>query len=315
MPVNSRIQTPLPPGFEIREEGESFLVVRSELTGPVGKAFSPPHLAWERIEQKRFTARGRAGVASFALGEGLPGMMARRYVHGGLFASIGRDLHFNPARALNELAVTEAAHAAGVRCPRPIGVLARKAWGPFWRLAFLSEEVPQCEDLIHYCCRLGEYPPETAAIEKRGAIRETAAQVRKMHDAGILHGDLHLKNLLLQRRVAGTPLVYVIDFDMAQGMRGGLPPELRLRNLKRLARSVRKLTVANTLLTAWDRLRFLREYLRDVPQGRELMRQWARKLASSGRSHEIWWTMTPAQRSLRGDGPARSALLRKGLHQ
>jgi len=301
-----------PPGYERLDEGDAFLVVRRELAEPVVRAFSPMHQVWERIGQRRFTARGRAGVASFPLGKELPAMMVRRYVHGGLFASIGRDLHFSPERAFNELAVAEAACAAGVRSPQPIGILARKAGGPFWRLAFLSAEIPDCEDLIHYCCRLGEYPPETAAIEKRGVIRETAIQLRKMHDAGILHGDLHLKNLLLQRRAAATPLVYVIDFDLARATPGALPLEQRLRNLKRLARSVRKLRVADSVLTAWDRLRFLRDYLREEPRRRTLMRQWARKIASSGRSHELWWTMTAARRSLRGDGPARYASLRKG---
>ncbi len=301
-----------PPGYERRDEGDGFLVVRRELAEPVARAFAPMHQVWDRIRQRRFTVRGRAGVASFPLGKELPTMMVRRYVHGGLFASIGRDLHFGAERAFNELAVAEGAFAAGVRSPQPIGILAAKAGGPFWRLAFLSAEIPDCEDLIHYCCRLGEYPAETAAIEKRGVIRETANQLRKMHDAGILHGDLHLKNLLLQRRLASTPLVYVIDFDMARATPGPLPLEQRLRNLNRLARSVRKLSVADSVLTAWDRLRFLRDYLRDEPQRRLLMRQWARKLASSGRSHELWWTMTAAQRTLRGDGPARYASLRKG---
>ncbi len=313
MPQQTNSPMTAPPGFERRDEGDAFLVVRRELAEPVFRVFSPMYQVWERIKQRRFTARGRAGVASFPLGTGLPTMMVRRYVHGGLFAGIGRDLHFNPERALNELAVAEAACAAGVRSPRPIGILARRAGGPFWRLAFLSAEVPKCEDLIHYCCRLGEYPPETAAIQKRGVIREAATQVRKMHDAGILHGDLHLKNFLLQRRDAPSPAVYIIDFDLARAMPGSLPAEKRLDNLKRLARSVRKLRVADAVLTAWDRLRFLREYLRGHPQQRALMRQWARKLAASGRSHELWWTMTAAQRSLRGDGPARSAALRKGL--
>lgn len=313
MPERSARQIMAPSGYEIRDEGDALLVVRRELSGPVNKVFASLSGVWTRIGQRRFTARGRAGVSSFPLGDGLPVMMVRRYLHGGLFASIGRDLHFSPERALNELAVAEAAYAAGVRSPQPIGIVACKAGWPFWRLAYMSAEVPECEDLIHYCCRLGEYPPETAAIEKRGVIREAASQIRRMHDAGILHGDLHLKNLLLQRHVAGTPSVYVIDFDLAQAVQGQLTPERRLSNLKRLARSVRKLRVADSVLTTWDRLRFLREYLRGVPQGREIMRRWARKLASSGRSHEIWWTMTAARRTLRGDGPSRSSSLRKGL--
>ena len=300
----------VPAGFERRQEGDTLLIVRRELADPVQRALSPLHQAWSRIAQRRFTARGRAGVATFQLGKDQPAMMVRRYFHGGLFASVGRDLYFGPDRAINELISAETAHAAGVRTPTAIGILGRRAAGPFWRLAFLSSEIADSEDLVHYACRLGEYPAETAAMEKRGVLREAAQQIRKMHDAGVFHADLHLKNLLLKRRVSGPPEVYVIDFD---GSTVGAPLDVaqREKNLKRLARSVRKIRVADAVLTAWDRLRFLREYLHDRPEKRQLMRLWARRLADSGKSHEIWWTMTAAQRTLKGDKVGRIGGLRR----
>ena len=98
----------------------------------------------------------------------------------------------------------------------------------------------------------------------------------------------------------------MIDFDNAR-LGSPLDSAQRLRNLKRLARSVRKVFVANAVLTAWDRLRFLRAYLKGMPDERALMRKWARRLASSGRSHEIWWTLSGAQRALRGDHVGRLA--------
>jgi len=296
----------LPPGFERIEEESSLLVVRREWAEQVYAVLSPLYQAWGRIASRRFTARGRAGIVSFPLGDGLPPMMVRRYVHGGFLARVTRDLYLGPMRALNELAVAEAARSGGVRTTTAIGVLCRHVRGPFWRLAFLSRELPDSEDLVHYCCRLADYPAETAALEKRGVLREAALQVRKMHDLGIYHGDLHLKNLLLQRQATGTPQVYVIDFDRAE-----VVPELaldqRLKNLKRLARSVRKIRVAHTLLTAWDRFRFLRAYLQGLPGGRELLRVWAGQLASSGAGRELWWAATRAQRVHRGDRIGRGA--------
>lgn len=295
------MQIPIPSGFERVAQGSSLLVVRSEWAEHVCAALSPLHQAWERIGRRRFTARGRSGIVSLPLGDGSAPMMVRRYVHGGILAGIGRDLYLGPARAVAELSVAEAARAGGVRTPAAVGMLCRHVRGPFWRLAFLSRELPDSEDLIHYCCRLTDYPPETAALEKRGVIRDAARQVRKMHDLGIYHGDLHLKNLLLQRRPDATPRVYVIDFDRAE-MGVPLTLERRLKNLKRLARSVRKVRVADALLTVWDRLRFLRVYLEGLPGERELLRDWARRLAGSGAGHEIWWLATRAKRDLRGDG-------------
>jgi hypothetical protein len=301
----------VPPGFRRIEEGDAVLVAREAWAEAVHRVFAPLYQAWARIAQRRFTAQGRAGIVSFPMGKELPAMMVRRYVHGGLLARIGRDLYWGMDRALLELIVAESAKRGGVRTPEPIGVLGQRMHGPLWRLAFLSAEVTDSEDLIHYGCRLSEYPPETAAREKRGVIREAAVQIRKMHDLGIDHGDLHLKNLLLRRRADDTPEVYLLDFDRASSG-PPLDSERRLKNLKRLARSVRKVRIANTVLTAWDRLRFVRDYVQGHPDAHTLMRQWARRLASSGRAHEAWWTATGARRSLRGDGVGRLAGMRPG---
>jgi hypothetical protein len=302
--------TAAPSGYTRFEEGDALLVVKAEYADAVRRIFSPLYQAFARIGQRRFTARGRSGIVTFPLGQGFPPMVVRRYVHGGFFANIGRDLHWNPERGLQELRVALAAHAAEIKTAEPLGILAQKAWGPFWRMAFLSVEISNSEDMIHYCCRLAEYPAETAAREKRGVLTEAAGQIRRMHDRGIHHADLHLKNLLLRRLEVGTPEVFVIDFDKAT-----LGPELdanqRLNNLKRLARSARKVRVAAEVLTAWDRLRFLRAYLKGHPQSRQLMRQWARKLARSGSAHEVWWTATGAQRTLRGDRVKLAVGLRK----
>ena len=190
-------------------------------------------------------------------------------------------------------------------------MLGRRAHGPLWQLAFLSRAIVDSEDLIHYCCRLGDYPEETAAKEKRGAIREAALQIRRMHDIGIHHGDLHLKNLLLRRKAAGTPEVYVIDFDRAS-IGPPLDVDQRLGNLKRLARSVRKTRVADAVLSDRDRLRFLHVYLRGVPDSRRLLREWARKLATAGKGHGIWWYFVGARRDMRGDRIGRRSSLRLG---
>jgi tRNA A-37 threonylcarbamoyl transferase component Bud32 len=299
-----------PSGYERIEEGDAVLVVKAEYAEPVRRVFSPIYQAFARIAQRRFTARGRTGIVTFPLKEGESGLVVRRYAHGGLFAGVGRDLYVGPERGLQELRVAVAAQAGGVRTAEPVGILAQKAWGPFWRMAYLSVEIADSEDMVHYCCRLADYPAETAAREKRGVLTEAAAQIRLMHDRGIHHADLHLKNLLLRRREAGTPEVFVIDFDKAE-----LGPELdlaqRLRNLDRLSRSVRKVRVADAVLTAWDRLRFLRAYLKGHPRSRELMRRWAKRLARSGSAHEVWWTATGAKRSLRGDQVKLVAGLRK----
>ncbi len=75
----------------------------------------------------------------------------------------------------------------------------------------------------------------------------------------------------------------------------------RLRNLMRLARSARKLRVAQAALGSMDRVRFLREYLRGMEDGDRLKKLWAPMLARSGAWHEKWWAVSGARRDLVGD--------------
>lgn len=294
----------IPPRFAQVTELGARLVVREEMVVAVTEALRPLHGAWKRLSRGNFAAIGRAGVVSIGLAGGRPNLIVRRYVHGGLLARITRSLYFGAERAIMELAVSEAARTGGVCTAKAVGILVTPCFGPFRRLAWISEEISDSEDLVHYCCRLNDYPPETAALEKRGVINEAAKQIRKLHDLGIFHADLHLKNLLLRRREMETPAVYIIDFDRAS-MPGALSAGQRLRNLKRLARSVRKVRVAQQVLSDWDRLRFLRAYLRGMPEARKLFRKWAHKLAHTGSGREAWWTLTRTQRVLRGDQVGR----------
>jgi 3-deoxy-D-manno-octulosonic acid kinase len=55
------------------------------------------------------------------------------------------------------------------------------------------------------------------------------------------HPDLNLNNFLLVDGPDGEPTVYIIDFDRASLYPGPVPAWRRARDLRRLARSARKL--------------------------------------------------------------------------
>ena len=207
-------------------------------------------------------------------------------------------------RPFIELALTERARESGVAVPLPLGVVVERLTWPTWRAAFLSVEVPGAEDMVHFCCRMAQEPPDVTAREKRLVVREAARQVRSLHDAGIDHADLHLKNILLGHAREGAAAVTLIDLDKACE-RDPKTLGFRLANLKRLARSARKLHVAQAALGSMDRVRFLREYLSGIEGGDEIKKRWAAELARSGAWHEKWWAVSGARRDLRGDRLAR----------
>jgi hypothetical protein len=61
--------------------------------------------------------------------------------------------------------------------------------------------------------------------------------LRRMHEVGLAHADLHLGNLLLRRAEPASPQAFVIDLDRAE--LGGEPLSLgrRMKDLQRLERS------------------------------------------------------------------------------
>jgi len=101
-------------------------------------------------------------------------------------------------------------------------------------------------------------------LKKRGVIKKAGALVRSMHDAGIFHGDLNLKNIVLQTNKPRQITCYLIDFDKSF-VRAHLREHLRIRNLLRLNRSTEKFKNQGLPITRTDALRFLSAYFQNPP--------------------------------------------------
>ena len=87
-----------------------------------------------------------------------------------------------------------------------------------------------------------------------------ARAVRVMHDQGFYHGDLNLKNILIDAEQRNT--VYIIDWDKSQEQEN-ISPAQRSSNMVRCCRSMVKLREQGLALTERDQLYFLRVLLGD----------------------------------------------------
>jgi 3-deoxy-D-manno-octulosonic acid kinase len=175
---------------------------------------------------------------------------------------------------LREIRAAAAAREAGVGVPEPLAVLAVRIRGPFHRLSVVSREIEGAADLLSLAPRLGPR-------DKRDLLRRVADEMRRLHDAGVYHADLTLKNIL----VAG-PQVFIIDLDKAR-VAGGRIRALDVGNLSRLNRSVVKVLGPAGPVTRTDKLRFLRRYL----GGREGLRELARSCVQGLWAHRLWWAL------------------------
>jgi 3-deoxy-D-manno-octulosonic acid kinase len=215
------------------------LVACAEWIGPVRKlALLEPGALERWLAAAPSAGEGRAATALVALQAGGPQLVVRRLRHGGLLGPLLGSRYLDGERSLRELAVTARLRAAGAPVPEPVLALALRR-GPCWAHAFATVYEEGAVDALGF---LASRPDEARVLRAAAAF---GAAVRRFHDAGGRHADLHVKNLLLRETRAGAEGL-VIDLD-----RGGVgappPPRRRARELGRLWRSLAKRRVAESL--------------------------------------------------------------------
>ena len=224
---------------------------------------------------------GRGRISEVPPPEDLPGqtLILKQVVHGGLYARLNRERFLGPRRLLRQLRLVHKARERGVPTP-DIGYMAWSHGRPC-RLYLATERVPASRSLE-------ELLQDEGAGRQRGlALVAAADAVREMHDAGLVHGDLNLGNLMVAQ-TERAPEGFVIDLDYSW-----FPPEIteahRAANLARLLRSVEKSGALAHRAALRERLGFLRNYCRGMgPLYRRLSRRLRRRVALF-RLHRMAW--------------------------
>lgn len=195
-------------------------------------------------------------------------LLVRPLLHGGLLGGLLGGALRSGDRVLHELTVTAALRAAGAPVPRPALAAARRtglAWNA-WLATVFETEAP---DALAW---LETRPPRERLLP---AVAACARAIRRFHDAGGTHADLHLKNLLV-RDTGDDVEIVIVDLD---GASCGEPPDpaRRMRELARLYRSSLKRGVADQLDYEGQRA-FLQAYVDgDGELGAALARNWPRE--------------------------------------
>lgn len=194
-------------------------------------------------------------------------MVIRQYTHGGIFRALTRNIYLFGSRSFRELALTEEIRSCEIPTIQPIGAIHWPILPFLYQPYFLSLEVPRAKDLIQYFQELGPHPVGEPLFIKRKIIRSAGILLRKFHEAGFFHGDLQLKNILVE----GDRLL-LIDFDRSYRKKV-LPNKERIKNLLRLNRSVEKWRRLGLPITRTDRWRFFLAYAGDDVKIREAMKK------------------------------------------
>lgn len=139
---------------------------------------------------------GRQPLESLELAAG--SALLRRYRSGGVLAKLRGDRFRDCRRGLNEVRVSLELIAMNLRAPRPLACRARPHSKGGWRLDLLMQRVPQAQDL-------GKAWLSAEPLERRALESELGAYLAQLHAAGLLHRDLHWRNLLVQTGPMAQP--------------------------------------------------------------------------------------------------------------
>ncbi len=203
---------------------------------------------------------GRHGLRVFCPNRSSDGrFLVRHYGRGGLLRRLLGDSFLFGSRPFREILITHEVRKRGIPTARVVAALHHRIWGPLYRGDLVTVEIPDTRDLVSVFSSCGSRPSREANILKQEIAREAGRTIRFMHDHGIYHGDLNLKNLLVQISSSDGPKVYIVDFDRSK-ISGSLSTGKKMKNIFRLDRSAEKLKTQGIPITYTDKIRFFHAY-------------------------------------------------------
>ena len=282
----------LPRGFSLIKRGRAELIIRDAYRDQLieRKIHNPEHLLLLHGDKARFM-EGRGLLVSLPIDEkGSARMVIRHYEHGGIFRALTRDLFIAGSRPLRELIITEMARKAGLPTIEILATIRRRVFWPIYRGDLVSKEIPNSLDLIQWLTRQGKTRDRKKVRDKRKLIRQAGRLVRQIHEVGIYHRDLHLKNFIVKVEDRGAGSLHIIDFDRSAIIHP-LKSDKWWANLMRLDRSVEKWQPRGIWITRTDRLRFLRSYLEGDHKRKALVKTYLGKYPRRSRKYTIGWAI------------------------
>ncbi len=286
MPVCSMklSRNPIPDSYGLLKQGRTTVVLSKHyLKRMIQLGIAHPDRLFDTAPLMGEDCRGRSAVKALTI----PGhvderIVIRQYRRGGPIQKFVSDLYWGKSRPLHELWLTWQARKRGVST---VEIVAACHTTVFWKLHrghLVSKEIKNGKDFYSYLEHKGQTLSRAQVQEKRKVITSIAVMVRKMHDAGIFHADLNLKNIIVQPEESGPQRIYLIDFDKST-IQNRLSERKRRQNLMRLNRSAEKFKAQGLPLTRTDVLRFLHAYYHQDSHSfkktfRDLSRQYSRHI-------------------------------------
>jgi hypothetical protein len=163
----------------------------------------PPALIAALTTARTLENKGRGGIRIVDMA-GKP-VACRKYIHGGLFRGITRDIFFSGERAIDEFQIMLYLQERGFPIVSPCCIVTKN---------YLLTKNPYI--LTYYeenSVELMEFLNKASQRERYRFIKIFAKLMWQMEGLGVYHPDLHLNNVLVE---PGKKSLLLLDFDRAR---------------------------------------------------------------------------------------------------
>jgi len=278
----------IPPSYSIVKKDKTVIILKDTYRKTITEmGLTDPTKLCNGFSQSADQYKGRGTVTTMALpGTTTERIVIRQYRRGGKIQKVLSDIYWGSSRPLKELWIGYQARRKGLPTAEVIAAFHHRIFWRFHRGHLVSREIMRGKDIISYLEGLSRPLKREEIIQKRKAITVVANLIRKMHDVGIWHADLNLKNIIIQLDHQNGLKGYIIDFDKSR-MNPKLSENERVQNLLRLNRSAEKFKRKGMPITRTDTLRFLSAYYRNPPDFSNILRELNKKYQRHLRYHSL----------------------------
>jgi tRNA A-37 threonylcarbamoyl transferase component Bud32 len=291
----------IPPYFNITESHNEWRIIHHDYESSVNWLFDG------KIDNTQLgkTVKGRGEYITAHI-KSLVGddedVILKTYKRGGISASFLPDIFNDPRRPLNELGLTEKARKDGVLVPEILGIQIKWITAFLFRAKIIYKIIPDTITLEDYIIfLLKNYMDKRHELyqRKRNLIKSLSQIISELHEIGIYHNDLNIRNILIRYTEKEIIQPYIIDLDKAIYMHP-LSFNKRADNLIRLNRSLEKMIDRSDMLgikniiTHADRFLLLKMYSNEAfVKGAK--RYIIRKCQKHTELHKWWWKLYGAK--------------------
>jgi 3-deoxy-D-manno-octulosonic acid kinase len=223
----------LPPDYDTWTFDGGYAAARRDVAAAVRHAVETQGslYRWAQRQSGRAVFHGRGEAYGVDLG-GVPAVV-RHARRGGAVARLSEDWFLGPPRFLREIPTARELAGSGVATPDVLAGVAYAAG--LGTRADVATARADGRDLATVL--FGDAPP--AGAERAALLAAVGRLVRRLHDAGYVHPDLQLRNLLVTAGAHAEPVVMLLDVDTCRRF-VRTREAARRANLARLFRSWEK---------------------------------------------------------------------------